>query len=295
MQQVDRFANKKEKDIMKRLYRYYALSLQDIQNEIGKYERKGILTQNHMMQYNRLANLEKEIAREMQKLNSKVTVHLKAGLGELYEESYYRMGFMFEKEVQAKLAFTQLPTKALEGVIENPMDRIGWVTRNRQNHQVLTQRVQEELFRGLAQGKGYRDISRMLKDRREKAVENDIDRIVRTEAHRVRESAKLDSMEHAQKQGVVAKKRWVATLDGRTRDTHQSVDGQEVEVNEDFEVNGATGKAPGMTGEPAEDINCRCTMITVIEGFEPTERRARGEGVIPYQNYDEWRDARVNG
>ena len=295
MLQVDRSANKKEKDIMKRIYRYYALSLQDIQNEIGKYERKGILTQNHMMQYNRLANLEKEIAREMQKLNSKVTVHLKAGLGELYEESYYRMGFMFEKEVQAKLAFTQLPARVLEGVIENPMDRIGWVTRNRQNHRVLTQRVQEELFRGLAQGKGYRDISRTLKDRMEKAVENDIERIVTTEAHRIREAAKKDSMAHAKAQGVVAKKRWVSTLDGDTRDSHQSLDGTTIEIEEDFEGNYGSGPAPGHLGDPRDDIRCRCTTITVIEGFEPTERRARGEGIIPYTNYDEWRDERVNG
>ena len=42
-------------------------------------------------------------------------------------------------------------------------------------------------------------------------------RIARTEGHRVIEESSYDSLVHAENMGIKAKKRWVATLDERTR------------------------------------------------------------------------------
>jgi hypothetical protein len=39
------------------------------------------------------------------------------------------------------------------------------------------------------------------------------------------------------------------------------------------------------------DINCRCTVIDVIEGLEPELRRTREDGVQPYQTFATWADA----
>ena len=61
--------------------------------------------------------------------------------------------------------------------------------------------------------------------------------------------------------------RWVATNDGRTRDTHIEAEGQIVPVETSFRVGGSRLEHPGDPGGPIEEIaNCRCTAVPVFEG-----------------------------
>lgn len=56
-------------------------------------------------------------------------------------------------------------------------------------------------------------------------------------------------------------KRWLATDDARTRETHRKADGQTVPLLAAFEVGGFPLMLPGdPTGPPEEVINCRCTV-----------------------------------
>lgn len=60
----------------------------------------------------------------------------------------------------------------------------------------------------------------------------------------------------------VACKRWLATLDARTRPTHRGVDGQVVRVRGTFDVGGVAMRMPGdPSAPPAEVCNCRCTIV----------------------------------
>lgn len=57
-------------------------------------------------------------------------------------------------------------------------------------------------------------------------------------------------------------KTWYAELDDRTRTSHMVAHGQTVEVNQDFTLgSGVQTPAPLQSGVPAEDINCRCTVL----------------------------------
>jgi uncharacterized protein with gpF-like domain len=88
---------------------------------------------------------------------------------------------------------------------------------------------------------------------------------------------------------------WQATLDNKTRDSHQDMDCQKVKLDEMFifqsgDNKGDETEGPGLSGIPEEDINCRCVMREEIVGYEPSIRGARDEGNIPYQTYEEWAD-----
>ena len=52
------------------------------------------------------------------------------------------------------------------------------------------------------------------------------------------------------------------------RETHQELDGQIVGVNEAFVVpsTGQQSTSPSMFGDPAEDVNCRCTVLPIVDG-----------------------------
>ena len=108
--------------------------------------------------------------------------------------------------------------------------------------------------------------------------------IARTEAHRARELGHLMASQEAADKGVELWRVWDAALDDRTRSTHARLDGKKVKAGKPF-----TGSVyyPGGWGIASEDINCRCTVTDVIEGYEPKGRRAEGE-VQPYQTFPAW-------
>jgi len=63
----------------------------------------------------------------------------------------------------------------------------------------------------------------------------------------------------------VKRKEWLSTKDDRTRDAHAEADGQTVGIDEDFNVGGELLQYPGGGNDPGNNINCRCTVIPVIE------------------------------
>ena len=64
--------------------------------------------------------------------------------------------------------------------------------------------------------------------------------------------------------GVVGEQ-WLASLDGRERDTHAAADGQVVAVNNTFEVGGYQARYPGDPNLPVGEIaNCRCAIVPVF-------------------------------
>lgn len=65
----------------------------------------------------------------------------------------------------------------------------------------------------------------------------------------------------------VRKRAWLSTQDDRTREDHLGADGQEVAMDEAFDVGGEALMFPGdPAGSPENTINCRCTTIPIIEG-----------------------------
>jgi len=79
-------------------------------------------------------------------------------------------------------------------------------------------------------------------------------RVARTE---VAAASSYGNLEAARQSGVVKKKRWLTSRDDRVRDSHEAMDGEPVELDGIFS-NGC--EAPGICGDPAEAINCRCIL-----------------------------------
>ncbi|WP_238134498.1 phage minor head protein, partial [Staphylococcus aureus] len=82
----------------------------------------------------------------------------------------------------------------------------------------------------------------------------------------------------------------------RTRDTHRHLDGESVEIDQNFQSSGCVGQAPKLfigVNSAKENINCRCKLLYYIDKDElPTVMRVRNDDgeneVIPFMNYREW-------
>jgi hypothetical protein len=118
-------------------------------------------------------------------------------------------------------------------------------------------------------------------------------RIMRTELHAAQELGTVYGYEQALANGVPGKIIWSATLDSKTRASHQSMDG--VARDDDGYFRGSlVARYPGDQELSAgERINCRCrTRFQLDDDLGPILRRSREDGVIPYQTYGEWEKGR---
>ncbi len=86
------------------------------------------------------------------------------------------------------------------------------------------------------------------------------EKVARTE---VIAASNYGSQEAAKSSGLTLKKVWLATSDSRTRPDHAEADGQEVDMDEPFEVGGSQLMYPGDSslGASADEVvSCRCTQ-----------------------------------
>lgn len=270
----------------------YKAAYKDMQTVFGqiyaKYETGGVLTYAEMVKYNRLQMMQMELNDTLRTLYTTDKGILNKGLSDIYKGGYYRTAYAIEKEVQAKLSYLPLDVARIKAAIMNPISGLTLTQTLEKNRDAIISKVNQEITRGLIKGQSYAKMANAIKstlgDDAVKAL-----RVAQTEAHRVHNQARLESVEHADDIGVEMVKVWVATVDSRTRDAHADLDGEEVGVDEDFvSSNGGRGPAPGQMGEASDDINCRCTFIVQVAGVKSDFRRIRGEGVVPYKTYNEW-------
>jgi hypothetical protein len=113
-------------------------------------------------------------------------------------------------------------------------------------------------------------IGRMVERYRERWLKHRSETIGRTEALRSVHEGHEAVLHQATGAGVVdasmVVREWIARLDGRTRDTHRAMNGQNRGLGEAFvSPSGARLAYPGDPDAPAsETINCRCVVSTSI-------------------------------
>ncbi|MBS4881902.1 MAG: DUF3626 domain-containing protein [Peptoniphilus harei] len=110
---------------------------------------------------------------------------------------------------------------------------------------------------GLEQGDSYTTMAKAVKKKFGKEVNKELF-LVRTEARRIQEFTKFETMKEVDKQ-IELVKVWRTMQDEAVRSTHQAMEGVEVGMNDEFVLpSGATCLTPAGTGVPEEDCRCRC-------------------------------------
>lgn len=165
------------------------------------------------------------------------------------------------------------------------------------------QQITSSVVSGILQGKGVKRLADDLQRRIPEMNRASAIRSARTATTNAQNAGRQDQYLLAKQMGIKVKKRWIATLDGRIRHAHAMADGQTVDVDADFDVDGYKMAYPGDRRAPGYLLyNCRCTMRTVepdgIEA-EPRQRIAKdpktGKNVLisdmTYQQWLKWKGA----
>ena len=208
--------------------------------------------------------LEKQVDGVLGKMLDNEFKTISEYLNVCYEDAF--IGTMFDLQGQGIPLCFPLDQEAVVNAVQldSPI-RKGLYNHLGENVGELKKSIASEVSRGISTGMSYSLIARNISHKMIGTYENPGGsyayalRIARTEGHRIQCQATMDACFKAKEKGADVVKQWDATLDGKTRESHQKVDGEIRELDEKFS-NGLM--FPGdPSGGAAEVINCRCALL----------------------------------
>lgn len=249
-----------EKSILKALEGYYTSALGDIKIKILMMQSQGELLPNQVYQVQYQQALQKQIGDILDRLHSREYSTIQEYLNDCYYSGY--IGTMYSVARQGIPMLLPIDQNAMiravlmDSKLSAPLyDALGVDIDS------LKSVIRSEVSRGISANLPMDEIARNIKQRTGTPL-NHAKTIVRTESHRIQQASTEDARQAVKSRGCNVVKMWDSTLDGRTRDTHQQLDGQSRETDEPFEIGGMTARFPGDFGDPGEDCNCRCVALT---------------------------------
>lgn len=289
---IDKLVNQAEKEIEILFAKRLKEIKQIIANMYEKYDKdEPQVTWTEFNKYNRLNKELNRIGQMLSQDYREVAKAIKQSQQNVYMEKYMMSLFLYEVASQTSMNFDIPTAQTIQTAIEQPIEFIKLAPTLQKHRDDTLKRIRTHITQGIMSGEGYSKIAKALRDDLGMSKAQSV-RVARTETGRALSQAGLDSATVAKDNGLDMKKRWYATKDTRTRDTHRHLDGQTVGIDENFHSSGCVGPAPKLfvgVASAKENINCRCKLLYYIDKDElPTTMRTKEDGVIPFTNYREW-------
>ena len=210
-------------------------------------------------------------------------------VGTMFDLQGQGIPLCFPMDQEAMVRAVQLDSKISDGLYSG----IG------ENVADLKKRITAEVSRGIAQGSDFHQIAKQIRGHMMGAYTKKTggalyrsELIARTEGHRIQVQGTMDACYKARDKGADVVKQWDATLDSRTRESHQAVDGEIRELDEKFS-NGLM--FPGdPSGGAAEVCNCRCALLqrarwALGDDFTKMDNESKELVEIKADEYDEFK------
>lgn len=306
----------------RRIRAEYKKALKELQGTIDDYFAKlkkrdeemkalldaGEITENHYKQWRlaqigrgeRFEALRDKIAERMTRANETAVAYVNDATPGIYSLNRNYAAYTIE-QVAGNAGFTLWDEKTVKRLIKDEPDLMPYYPAKRALNRGIDlaygkRQISACVTSSILQGKSIKGMADDLHTRIPTMNRTSAIRTARTAVTGAQNAGRMDSYVAAEKMGIKLKKSWLATLDGRTRHEHALLDGQTVDTDKPFKVDGYKLMFPGDPSGPAHlTYNCRCTLIAAVDGVDTsdTKRRARdpetGESVlIENMTYAEW-------
>ena len=293
-------------ELERRIKREYSKALKEIQEKYDSFakefqnedERKkeqlanGIISKEAYQKWRkeqlyldrRYKELASNLASDLTKVDQKVMSIINGYMPEAYALNFNYSTYEIEQGTGANTSFSLYSRDTVErlfkqGDIKLPnRDGINVPVDQRWN----LQHINSAILQGVLQGESIPDISKRLQQ-----VTNMDDKVAvrnaRTMMTGAQNAGRLDAYERADRMGIKIEKEWMATLDSRTRDSHQRLDGERVDWKKAFSNDLMYPGDPD--GDPSEVYNCRCTMVPFYPEYADIAPQKR-------MTYNEWKNGK---
>lgn len=250
-----------EKKVLNDLKKNYQDALNEIDNRIALLKAREDVDLQHVIyqiDYQRALKAQVQAILDTLQSNNFETIsgYLTASyedgfIGTMYQLQSQGIPFVFPLDQDRIVAAIQHETKLSTSLYE----ALGKDTKD------LSKKIAGEISRGFSNAAPVGTMSRNIANHAGISRNNAM-RIARTESHRIQCTSGMDALKRSKNSGADVVKQWDASLDDRTRDAHRQLDGQIREIDEPFEVAGMTAMYPGGFGVAAQDIHCRCALLS---------------------------------
>lgn len=249
----------------------------------------------------RYQTLREKIAERMTKANQTAIAYVNDATPGIYSLNRNYAAYTIEK-VSGNIGFTLWDESTVRRLIVKEPDLMPYYPKKKALKRGIDlkwgkKQITKSVTSGLLQGKSVGKIATDLQARVSEMNRASAVRAARTAVTGAQNGGRMDSYKAASDMGIKVRKRWVATKDGRTRHSHQKLDGQTVDWDEPFTSELGKIRYPGdPRAKPANVYNCRCTLRTVEKpGMEAEPRKMRvrdpktGRNVVVEEmTYEQW-------
>lgn len=259
-------------DIEKKLKASYSYAYKDVKKQltevIAKMELSQGLTANQRYvlanKYDRLTKLAEQITDTINNADKEAVRIINGELANVYTINKEQAESLFAKYGVEFSAINKTATNQLVVESISPFDKLA--IDNLKSKDIVLRALKQEFTTSIMTGESIPNMAKRIKGVTERNLADSV-RIARTETTRVENSARYEVGKQGEKLGFKMKREWVATTDERTRDAHADANGQQVDMDEPFIVDGEQLMYPGDTSLGASagnTINCRCTIKNII-------------------------------
>lgn len=275
-------------ELEKRIAAEYSVALKEVQEKYDRFAarfaeedakkikdvKNGKITQEQYIKWRtgkiytgqRYQDLVNVMAEDLARVDQKAMSIANGYMPEAYALNFNYTTYEVEQGTNINTAFTLYSRETVEklvrdNAIELPKRKVDIPLDEQWNRK----HINSAILQGVLQGDSIPDIAKRLQQvtdmDRKAAVRN-----ARTMMTGAQNGGRMDAYERAAGLGIDIQKEWMATLDSRTRDSHQKMDGERVDWKKPFSNELMYPGDP--EGDPAEVYNCRCTMIPFYPEFE---------------------------
>lgn len=269
----------------KEIRKIYKKLLKEMQNYLAeiytKHSEDDVLSYAGLARAGMEARFLEEVELRINGITPEVAGMINTTVSQTYEACYTGMQAAVVKAAgnrQALIAafatVAAVTPDVINRAVNNPVSGLTLKDTLEKHRKEIIYDIKKNIGVGLANGDRFTTMAGRISESLDGDYRKSI-RIVRTEAHRVRESGYCDAatdLDNALRNantGYVMAKTWRTMNDERVRPAkakgkarqynHIKMDGVTIPQNELFELpSGATCICPSQTGVAGEDINCRC-------------------------------------
>lgn len=291
--ELRRISEHREKETEKKIKTLCSNMVKDLQSFLANEyalnaDADDKLTFATMYQKGRYARFLEETVNHIDDYTLEIQREIKSLVEDTYKTAYEALresvkGATNSEELRNNLSMVKaVQPEVLKQTVENPISGLTLPERFEKYRTDIIYDIKQEIGVGLSVGERYSTMARRIRDKCNFGYTKAI-RIVRTEAHRVREAGlndcanEIDEAIKSGTSGLIGVKIWHTMEDERVRPqvrrktkkgwkssmgkgaNHMVLEGQTVKIGEKFDLgDGVKADAPGKSGVAGHDINCRC-------------------------------------
>jgi len=296
---IQRRADKFFADFKKEADRLYAAVTDAASAEeraIAEKAYKDYLTRK-LTQGRNITALREKLAADLSAVNRETAAMVGSRMNGVFSLNHNFAAYSLEHELGMNLQFTLYDERTVARLLRDqprllPKPKIDIPMDLRWNQQ----KIAGEIAQGILTGESIPKIAERLQNvvgmNETSAVRN-----ARTSITSAENAGRVESYHYAESIGITLKKEWLATLDDSTREEHRQLDGQRVDVDEPFEVDGEKIMYPGDPNAAGYlTYNCRCSLISSVDGVKDLDPVYRKDSIsgekIESMSYKDWEAAR---